>query len=135
LWALPGQARREHLQQREGRRHALRPFTSQTVVSQEALSRELVELARTGVFIEQEQYRDNVCCSAILVRNDESSGAIAMPYPLERWQKMQGLMTSQLRRVGADLRRQFDPHRGLAGGDGSTVTRAAAGSESQRATG
>lgn len=115
LWALPSEERKDHLQERESRQHGLRPFTSNTVVDVAALSHELGRLGRQGVFIEQEQYRSNVCCSAVLVSGTEGTGAIAMPHSLERWRRGRTQLVNQLRCVGADLRRNGDVRRELPG--------------------
>lgn len=101
LWTLPSHTRQDHLRQR-----GLRPFTSNTVVRPDELNYELRALAHRQVFVEQEQYRNNVCCGAVLIRhNGQSPGAIGIPSPTERWRQSNTLLIRQLRRVVADLHR------------------------------
>lgn len=101
LWSLPRYTRQEHLRER-----GLRPFTSNTVVDSHKLELELHTLALRRVFIEQEQYRDNVCCGAVAIRHkNQTTGAIGMPSPVERWRRTNKLLIHQLRNAAADLHR------------------------------
>ena len=45
----------------------LRPFTSNTITDEGQLLHEITFSARSGIFTEEEQYRPEVCCAAVLI--------------------------------------------------------------------
>jgi DNA-binding IclR family transcriptional regulator len=80
----------------------LRPFTSNTITDQGQLSHEIAQSARSGVFTEQEQYRPEVCCAAVLV-GPGREGTIGLSSGAERWDQLSRLLVAQLATRAGDL--------------------------------
>ena len=79
----------------------LRPFTSNTITDQGQLSHEITISARSGVFTEQEQYRPEVCCAAVLL--EAGRGAIGVSSSAERWPQLSRALVAQLTTRATDL--------------------------------
>jgi DNA-binding IclR family transcriptional regulator len=62
LSCLPGGRRAAYLQEQ-----GLRPFTRNTVLEAEAVEHDIRAGARRGLFVEYGQYRDDLCCAAVVV--------------------------------------------------------------------
>ena len=99
LASMPGGERRNYL-----REQGLRPFTGNTIVDVDALDAELrASKHQGGVFTEEEQYRDEVCCAAVLV-NGGRTGAIGLSAGVGRWNPMHAALVRTLRQGATDLR-------------------------------
>lgn len=79
----------------------LRPFTSNTVTDEDQLHHEIAVSARAGVFTEQEQYRPEVCCAAVLVEGGQ--GAIGISSEAGRWPRLSRALVAQLATRASDL--------------------------------
>ncbi len=79
LSTIPAPRRRTYLAEQ-----GLRPFTGNTIVDAEQLDYELTLSAHYGVFMEQEQYRPDVCCVAVVV-GGKRQGTIGVSIPAQRW--------------------------------------------------
>lgn len=90
--------RRKALLEEQG----LRPFTSNTITDQGQLSHEITVSARSGVFTEQEQYRPEVCCAAVLI-GPGRQGAIGISSGAERWDQLSRALVAQLATRAGDL--------------------------------
>jgi DNA-binding IclR family transcriptional regulator len=97
LSTVPVPTRKAYLQEL-----GLRPFTGNTVTDEDQLNHELARSARTGMFTEQEQYRPEVCCAAVLVGRDRT-GAIGLSIGADRWTRVSPVITRQLAVRAADL--------------------------------
>src|SRR5581483_10103961 len=80
----------------------LRPFTSNTITDEGQLHHEIAVSARSGIFTEEQQYRPEVCCAAILV--SEGHGAIGMSGGASRWSQLSRALVQQLATHATDLR-------------------------------
>jgi DNA-binding IclR family transcriptional regulator len=80
----------------------LRPFTSNTITDEGQLHHEIARSARSGIFTEEQQYRPEVCCAAILVGSDRQ-GAIGMSGGSERWAQLSRALVAQLATRAGDL--------------------------------
>ena len=96
LWAIPAIERRSYLKEQ-----GLRQFTPHTVTDAERLNHELALSSRTGVFTEQEQYRPEVCCAAVVVGNRQ--GTIGVSVPAGRWERTSPTLMRHLALRAADL--------------------------------
>ena len=96
LWAIPPQERRSYLKEM-----GLRPFTPNTITDAEKLNHELALSGRVGMFTEQEQYRPEVCCAAVVV--GDRQGTIGMSVPAGRWEKTGPALMRLLALRTADL--------------------------------
>lgn len=90
--------RRTYLREQGG----MRPFTGNTIVEEERLNHELAVSSQTGVFTEQEQYRPEVCCAAVLVGGD-GNGAIGLSVGAGYWPKLGPAVARQLYVRAGDL--------------------------------
>ena len=97
LSTLPVHNRRSYLAEQ-----GMRPFTGNTVTDQDRLNHELAVSAQTGMFTEQEQYRDDVCCAAIVVGQDRQS-AIGLSVGAGYWPRVSPAIMRQLRVQASDL--------------------------------
>lgn len=97
LWAIPAPERKIYL-----REMGLRPFTPNTITDPNQLNYELATAARMGVFTEQEQYRPEVCCAAVVIGGDRR-GTIGVSVPAERWAAMGPALMRHLALRAADL--------------------------------
>ncbi len=98
LSTVPVSRRKAYFQEQ-----GLRPFTGHTVTDEHQLNHELAASARRGMFTEQEQYRPEVCCAAVLVGRDRTS-AIGLSVGADRWSRVSPVVTRQLAVRAADLR-------------------------------
>jgi DNA-binding IclR family transcriptional regulator len=80
----------------------LRPFTSNTITDEGQLNHEINLFARSGVFTEQEQYRPEVCCAAVLIGNGRQ-GAIGMSGAAGRWPQLSRALVQHLTTRAGDL--------------------------------
>ena len=80
----------------------LRPFTSNTITDAGQLSHEILISARSGVFTEQEQYRPEVCCAAVLL-DQGRTGAIGLSSSADRWPQLNRALVAQLTTRATDL--------------------------------
>jgi DNA-binding IclR family transcriptional regulator len=80
----------------------LRPFTGNTVTDEDQLNHEINLFARSGVFTEQEQYRPEVCCAAVLV-GQRRQGAIGMSSGAGNWSRLSRALVAQLTTYASDL--------------------------------
>jgi len=90
--------RRKTLLEEQG----LRPFTSNTITDAGQLHHEIAVSARAGVFTEEQQYRPEVCCAAVLVGEDQQ-GAIGISGGAERWSQLSRALVQQLATRAGDL--------------------------------
>jgi DNA-binding IclR family transcriptional regulator len=97
LSTLPARNRRSYFAER-----GLRPFTGHTVTDENRLNHELAVSAQTGLFTEQEQYRDEVCCVAVVV-SAGCQGAIGLSVGAGRWPRVSPAIMRQLRVRADDL--------------------------------
>lgn len=84
------------------REQGLRPFTGNTVVDADALDAELRSSSQHGVFTEEEQYRNEVCCAAVLV-NEGKTGAIGLSAGVNRWNPLHPALVRRLHVGASDL--------------------------------
>ena len=96
LWAIPPTARRSYLKEM-----GLRQFTPNTITDAERLNHELAVSGRVGMFTEQEQYRRDVCCAAVVT--GDRRGTIGMSVPAERWDKTSPRIMRMLALRSSDL--------------------------------
>jgi DNA-binding IclR family transcriptional regulator len=97
LSTLPLDDRRAYLQEQ-----GLRPFTANTVVDIDQCDHE-VRMARSlKLFVDLEEFRDDVCCAAVVVPGDRPA-AIAVTSGLERWKLASAQLTRELRVRAGDL--------------------------------
>ncbi|MGH9039306.1 MAG: IclR family transcriptional regulator [Acidimicrobiia bacterium] len=96
LWAIPATERHSYLKEQ-----GLRKFTANTITDAERLNHELAVSGRVGVFTEQEQYRPEVCCAAVVV--NERQGTIGMSVPAGRWDRTSPVLMRQLALRAGDL--------------------------------
>src|SRR5919198_735965 len=80
----------------------LRPFTSNTITDEGQLHHEIALSARSGIFTEEQQYRPEVCCAAVLVGGRQ--GAIGMSGGSERWAQLSRALVAQLATHATDLK-------------------------------
>ena len=80
----------------------LRPFTSNTITDEGQLAHEIAISARAGVFTEQEQYRPEVCCAAVLIDGGRT-GAIGLSLNAGRWPQLSRALVAQLTTRATDL--------------------------------
>ena len=97
LSTLPARNRRSYLAEQ-----GLRPFTGHTVIDEERLNHELAVSAQTGMFTEQEQYRNEVCCAAVVI-GGRCHGAIGLSVGAGYWQRLSPAIMRQLRVRAGDL--------------------------------
>jgi DNA-binding IclR family transcriptional regulator len=97
LGSMSPAARRNYLKEQ-----GLRPFTGNTIVDPDVLDAELRVSNKQGVFTEAEQYRDEVCCAAVLVDNGRT-GAIGLSAGVERWTPLYAALVQRLRMGASDL--------------------------------
>ncbi|MCA1847360.1 MAG: IclR family transcriptional regulator C-terminal domain-containing protein, partial [Actinobacteria bacterium] len=90
--------RRKALLEEQG----LRPFTSNTITDQGQLSHEITVSARSGIFTEQEQYRPDVCCAAVLI-GPGGQGAIGVSSGVDRWDQLSRALVAHLTTRAGDL--------------------------------
>lgn len=100
LSTMPPALRRSYL-----REQGLRPFTGNTVRDPDALDHELDVLARHGTFVEQEQFREAVCCAAVLLGHDRVRGAIGVSASAEEWPRVRDRVARELKICASDLSR------------------------------
>jgi DNA-binding IclR family transcriptional regulator len=79
----------------------LRPFTSNTITDEGRLHHEIAVSARSGVFTEQEQYRPEVCCAAVLISGQQ--GAIGLSSGADSWAQLSRALVVQLATHANDL--------------------------------
>jgi DNA-binding IclR family transcriptional regulator len=80
----------------------LRPFTSNTITDQGQLLYEINVSARMGVFTEEEQYRPDVCCAAVLL-DQGRQGAIGLSSEAGRWPQLGRALVQQLATRAGDV--------------------------------
>jgi DNA-binding IclR family transcriptional regulator len=80
----------------------LRPFTSNTITDEGQLHHEIAVSARTGVFTEEEQYRPEVCCAAVLI-DQGRQGSIGLSSSTGRWPRLSRALVQQLATRATDL--------------------------------
>lgn len=80
----------------------MRPFTDHTITDAASLYHEIDNSARRGVFTEEEQYRPDVCCGAIVVGDH---GAIGLSAPAEHWKRFAPALLNVLSTRAGDLAR------------------------------
>lgn len=80
----------------------LRPFTSNTITDEGQLLHEISLSARAGVFTEEEQYRPEVCCAAVLI-DQGRQGAIGLSSEAGRWPQLGRALVQQLATRAGDL--------------------------------
>lgn len=97
LSTIPLRTRRAYLKEQ-----GLRPFTSNTIVDEDRLHHELAIFARAGVFTEQEQYRPEVCCAAVVVGGDPP-GSIGVSVGAGHWERRRRALVRELSLRAADL--------------------------------
>lgn len=97
LSAMSRPARDSYLHER-----GLRPFTRQTVRDADRLHWELRDQATRRLFTEEEQYRDGVCCAAVLVSREYPS-AVGTSSGTERWAQYGPQLQAELAVRAADL--------------------------------
>jgi len=106
---LPAAQRQTYLTEQ-----GLRPFTRNTLLDPGAISHELRASARAGAFTDHNEYRDNLCCAAVLVPSHDKA-AIGVCGDPGRWERFGPHLITQLRLSAADLRSSPAP----AGGSDS----------------
>jgi DNA-binding IclR family transcriptional regulator len=97
LSTLPVRNRRSYLAEQ-----GMRPFTGNTVTDEDRLNHELAVSAQTGMFTEQEQYRPEVCCAAVLIDGGRT-GAIGVSSSAGRWPRLNRALVAQLTTRASDL--------------------------------
>ncbi len=97
LSTIPVGKRKELLEEQ-----GLRPFTSNTITDEGQLHHEIAISARSGIFTEEQQYRPEVCCAAVLV-GPGRQGAIGMSGATERWAQLSRALVQQLATRASDL--------------------------------
>lgn len=97
LSTIPVRDRRTYLSEQ-----GLRPFTSNTITDAARLDHELASSSRHGVFTEQEQYRPEVCCAAVLIGGDQP-GTIGLSVGTSRWERASPLLMRHLAVRAAEL--------------------------------
>jgi DNA-binding IclR family transcriptional regulator len=80
----------------------LRPFTSNTITDAGQLHHEIAVSARFGIFTEEQQYRPEVCCAAVLV-GENQDGAIGISGGAHRWSQLSRALVQQLLSRAGDL--------------------------------
>ena len=80
----------------------MRPFTSNTITNEGQLHHEIAVSARSGIFTEQEQYRPEVCCAAVLIGQGRQ-GAIGVSSGAGRWPQLGRALAAQLATRANDL--------------------------------
>lgn len=80
----------------------LRPFTSNTITDEGRLHHEIAISARSGIFTEEQQYRPEVCCAAVLI-GDTAKGAIGISGGADRWSQLSRALVQQLTVRAGDL--------------------------------
>ena len=98
LSSLPATERQSYL-----REQGLRPFTHNTVLDPQAINYELRTSAKNGTFTDLTEYRDNVCCAAVLVPSQHTKAAIGVCGDPDRWQRLGPHLIHQLRISASDL--------------------------------
>jgi DNA-binding IclR family transcriptional regulator len=101
LSTLPTGDRRRYLQEQ-----GLRPFTPNTVVDIDQCDHELRMARLLTFFVDLEEFRDDVCCAAVVVPGDRPA-AIAVTSGVERWRQTSALLTRELRVRAGDLVGRF----------------------------
>ncbi len=97
LSTIPAASRQAYLQGR-----GLRPFTANTVRDADRLNYELRLQAEKRLFTEEEQYRPDVCCAAVLV-SGETPGAIGLSSRADRWSTLQTSLCRTLQMRAGDV--------------------------------
>lgn len=97
LSTIPPGERRSYL-----REQGLRPFTGNTIVEEDRLNHELAVSSQTGMFTEQEQYRPDVCCAAVLIGAGRT-GAIGLSVGAPYWPRVGATISRQLAVRAGDL--------------------------------
>jgi DNA-binding IclR family transcriptional regulator len=98
LSTMPQPDRHRYLQEQ-----GLRPFTRNTVVDLDQCEHELrMASSVLRVFVDLEEFRDEVCCAAVVIPGDRPA-AIAVTSGLERWKQASSLLTRELRLRAGDL--------------------------------
>ncbi|PRY57296.1 IclR family transcriptional regulator [Glycomyces artemisiae] len=101
LAGLPAHQRRRLLKEQ-----GLRPFTSRTVRDADGLEAELRRGARSGVFTETGEYREDVACAGVIVRTGARASdglALAAAVPAGLPQARRREVDRRLRLAAADL--------------------------------
>lgn len=80
----------------------LRPFTDNTITDEGQLHHEIAVSARVGIFTEQQQYRPEACCAAVLVGSGHQ-GAIGISGGADRWARLSHELVRQLTTHANDL--------------------------------
>jgi DNA-binding IclR family transcriptional regulator len=96
LSTMPARSRRDYFKEQ-----GLRPFTGNTLTDEDTINHELAVSARSNLFTEQEQYRDEVCCAAVVVGGRQ--GAIGVSVPAEAWSRVSQALVRQLCVRAGDL--------------------------------
>ncbi|MFE7665410.1 IclR family transcriptional regulator [Streptomyces celluloflavus] len=100
LAALPGAARRQYLAAT-----GMAPRTARTLTSPELLERELRQVRRTGIAVEQEEAASGMACVAVPVRTaDGALTAVSAALPVTDFARLRAPLTEALRRETAALR-------------------------------
>ena len=81
LLAVADQDRRDHYLAH----HMLTPRTAKTIVSREALDRELAIIRERGYAIDDEEFVEGVCCLAVPIEGAEARFALCISSPKERF--------------------------------------------------
>lgn len=97
LSTLPVVDRRRYLQEQ-----GLRPFTRNTSVDIDQCDHEVRMAGVLKLFVDLEEFRDDVCCAAVVVPGDRPA-AIAVTSGVDRWKEASGLLAHQLRVRAGDL--------------------------------
>jgi DNA-binding IclR family transcriptional regulator len=97
LSTLPVRSRHDYF-----REQGLRPFTGNTLVDEDTLNHELAVSARSGLFTEQEQYRNEVCCAAVVVGGPRP-GTVGVSVPAGAWARLSRGLAHQLSVRAGDL--------------------------------
>jgi DNA-binding IclR family transcriptional regulator len=93
---MPARSRRDYFKEQ-----GLRPFTGNTLTDEDTINHELALSARSGLFTEQEQYRQEVCCAAVVVGGGQ--GTIGVSVPAESWSRVSAALGRQLCVRAGDL--------------------------------
>jgi len=97
LSTLPLPERHRYLEEQ-----GLRPFTRNTVVDIDLCEHELRMAGVIRLFVDQEEFRNEVCCAAVIIPGDRPA-AIAVTSGLERWKQASSLLARELRLRAGDL--------------------------------
>ncbi|HXE62642.1 MAG TPA: IclR family transcriptional regulator [Bryobacteraceae bacterium] len=81
LMAFAGRAEREHYLAR----HDLTMKTAKTIVSREALDRELAAIRKCGYAIDDEEFAEGLCCLAVPIEGVEGRFVLCVSAPKERF--------------------------------------------------